>query len=217
MTPTYNPDVFNVRDIPQAMRIILTAEDSTTEARWQTETPHVCDMIAGAIDLKPGAFVLDYGCGIGRIAKELIARRGCHVIGVDISPTMRTLSVIYTESDRFAAITPEMLAAMSERGFRFDAAIAIWVLQHCPSPTHDIARLRAALAPAGRLFVLNMTNRSVPTREVGWLDDKLDIRAILTREFDLVDHGRLAPEKTTDQIMRGTFWASFAQRGNLRG
>jgi 2-polyprenyl-3-methyl-5-hydroxy-6-metoxy-1,4-benzoquinol methylase len=213
MMPTYNPDVFSVRDIPQAMRIILTPEDSTTEARWQIETPHVCDLIGRCIDLKPGAFVLDYGCGIGRIAKELIARHGCHIVGVDISPAMRALSVIYTESDRFAAVTPAMLVAMSERGLRFDAALSIWVLQHCPSPAHDIARLRAALAPTGRLFVLNGMNRSVPTREAGWLDDKLDIKAMLAGELDLVDQGHLAPDKTTNRIMQTTFWASFAQRG----
>ena len=213
MAPTYNPDVFNVRDIPQAMRIILTAEDSTTEARWQTETPHVCDLIARAIDLKPGSFVLDYGCGIGRIAKELIARHGCHVIGVDISPAMRVLSVVYVQSNLFASCTPRMLAAMSERCFRFDAAVSIWVLQHCPSPTYDIALLRGALAPGGRLFVLNNTTRAVPTVDAGWHDDKVDIKAMLTGEFDLMDQGRLAPDKTTNLIMQRTFWASFAQRG----
>ncbi len=212
MAPTYNPDVFNVRDIPQAMRIILTPEDSTTEARWQVETPHVCDLIAQTIDIKPNSFVLDYGCGIGRIAKELIRRHGCHVIGVDISPAMRVLSVVYTESDRFAACTPAMLAAMGERGFRFDAAVAIWVLQHCPSPAHDIARLRATLAPAGRLFVLNGESRSVPTHDAGWFDDRLEIKGILTGEFDLLAEGRLAPDKTTGKIMQSTFWAAFRQR-----
>jgi SAM-dependent methyltransferase len=213
MAPTYNPDVFNVRDIPQAMRIILTPEDSTTEARWQIETPHVCDLIAQAVDIKPDSFVLDYGCGIGRIAKELIARHGCHVIGVDISPPMRVMSVMYVASDRFAAVTPELLTALSERGFRFDAAAAIWVLQHCPSPAHDIARLRAALAPSGRLFVLNGENRSVPTRDAGWYDDRLDIKGMLAGEFDMLNQGRLAPDKTTDRIMQTTFWASLAQRG----
>ena len=212
MSVTFNPDVFNVRDIPEAMRIILTAEDSTTEARWRIETPHICDLIGRCIDIKPNSFVLDYGCGIGRIAKELIARYRCNVIGVDISPSMRVLSVIYVQSDQFASCTPAMLVAMSERGFRFDAAISIWVLQHCPSPVHDIVRLRAALAPTGRLFVANAIRRCVPTREHGWLDDGLDIKALMAKEFDAVEEGQLAPDKTTDFIMRSTYWRTLVPR-----
>lgn len=216
MTLTYNPLVFNVKDISQAMEIILTAEDTTTADRWRIETPHVCDLIARSIDIKPQSFVLDYGCGIGRIAKELIARHGCHVVGVDISPGMRALSVIYVESDRFSACTPAMLAAMSERGWSFDVAVSIWVLQHCPSPVHDIARLRAALAPAGQLFVLNATKRCVPTLEAGWVDDGLDVKALLLNEFDLKTEGRLAPDKTTDHIMQNTYWTSLARRSGGR-
>jgi hypothetical protein len=36
---------------------------------------------------------------------------------------------------------------------------------------------------------------------------------MLAGEFDLVDQGHLAPDKTTTRIMQTTFWASFAQRG----
>jgi hypothetical protein len=46
MLLTYRPDVFDVNDIAQAKRVILTAEEgSTTEERWQTETPYVADLI----------------------------------------------------------------------------------------------------------------------------------------------------------------------------
>src|SRR5689334_12801396 len=100
MALTYDQTAFHVRDIPEAMRLILTAEDTTTEERWRIETPHVVDLIGRAIDIKPSSVILDYGCGIGRIAKELIARYGCHVIGVDISPGMRVLSIIYVQSDQ---------------------------------------------------------------------------------------------------------------------
>jgi cyclopropane fatty-acyl-phospholipid synthase-like methyltransferase len=209
MQVTYNPAVFNVNNISEAMRIILTPEGSTTEERWQTETPHVCDLIAKSIEITPSSFVLDYGCGIGRIAKELIARHGCHVIGVDISASMRALSVIYVESDRFAACTPEMLAAMTERGFTFDVALSIWVLQHCLNPVHDISRLRSALGPAGQLFVLNNTHRCVPTLQAGWVDDSIDIKALLMDNFDLRQEGQLDPDKTTESLMPNTYWASF--------
>ncbi|HUI97616.1 MAG TPA: class I SAM-dependent methyltransferase [Xanthobacteraceae bacterium] len=210
MKVTYNPAVFNANDISHAMAIILTPEDSTTEERWQTETPYVCDLIAKSLKITPSSFVLDYGCGIGRIAKELIVRHGCRVIGVDISPNMRALSVMYVQSDRFAVCTPEMLTAMTERGFRFDVAISIWVLQHCLSPADDVARLRSALDPAGSLFVLNDKLRCVPTVEVGWVDDSIDVRAVLMQNFDLRQEGRLDPGRTTEDVTESSYWGAFS-------
>jgi SAM-dependent methyltransferase len=93
MALTYNPEIFSVPNLSQAKNIILTAESSTTEERWKTETPMLAALIAAHNKIGPDTVMLDYGCGIGRMAKELIARHGCRVIGVDISPSMRALSI----------------------------------------------------------------------------------------------------------------------------
>jgi SAM-dependent methyltransferase len=55
--------------------------------------------LTGSFALDRNSLVLDYGCGIGRIAKELIKQTGCHVIGVDISPSMLGLAYPYVHSD----------------------------------------------------------------------------------------------------------------------
>ena len=39
------------------------------------------------IDARPGARVLDVGCGRGRIANDLVARSGAHITGLNIDPT----------------------------------------------------------------------------------------------------------------------------------
>ena len=210
---TYNPAVFNVADIPSAMRIILTPEGVPTEQRWRVETPYVADLIGQRIEITPGTLLIDYGCGVGRMAKELIARHGCRVIGVDISPSMRAMAVTYVQSDRFFTCPPQMLDAMIGRGVTVDAAISIWVLQHCVFPDEDIERLRRALKPDGRLFILNNDDRAVPTVERGWVSDGLDIKAMLSREFELQGEGRPAFEQTSQSIAELTFWASFRKRG----
>ena len=46
--------------------------------------------------------VLDYGCGVGRLAKAMIEAKGCAVIGLDISARMRTLAQDYVASDRLS-------------------------------------------------------------------------------------------------------------------
>ncbi len=209
MRVTYNPAIFNVSDLAAAMGIILTPQDSTTAARWQNETPYVADLIGQSLAIDNNSVLLDYGCGIGRVAKELIARHGCRVIGVDISPQMRALAAVYLDSDRFFACPPAMFGHLLDRGLIVDSALAVWVLQHCFKPADDIARIRRALRADGRLFVLNNIHRAVPTLEKGWVDDRIDVRAQLCNEFALLQEGAPALERTTPMIANTTFWATF--------
>jgi hypothetical protein len=58
-TATYFPDVFDVNTPDEAMRIILTAEDSTTQHRWATGTPYLADLITSSINLSDRSLVLD--------------------------------------------------------------------------------------------------------------------------------------------------------------
>lgn len=212
MKLTYNPQIFAVGNMAEAMNVILTPEGMTTAERWQAETPYLADLIGRRIAITPDTVLIDYGCGIGRVAKELIARHGCRVIGVDISASMRALAPMYVGSDRFFTCAPEMIDTLIARGFWVDAAISVWVLQHCHKPDEDIARLRRAIKPGGDLFVLNNNQRVVPTREASWVTDELDIKAMLTADFDLLDKGRLPPDVLPEQKSIQTFWAAFRVR-----
>lgn len=212
MPPTYDPAIFNVTDLSKAMQIILTPEGSTTERRWQVETPYLAGLIAQSIEITPGMIVLDYGCGIGRMAKELIERYHCSVVGVDISPSMRALAVTYVKSDRFFACPPVMLDTLIERGVRFDAAISIWVLQHCLRPADDIRSLRRALKPDAGLFIVNNDNRAIPVTEGRWANDGINIKQMLSEEFTLQREGRLPADVTTESLSQLTFWAGFLNR-----
>ena len=189
MALTYNPSVYNASDLVQAKQIILTPEGSTTEARWLTETPYVAELINQTIPLTSDTVLLDYGCGIGRLAKELINRYRCIVIGVDANAKMLELSYQYVQSDRFCACSPTMLDALIEGGFRFDAAISIWVLQHCLKPAIDIERIQRSLKIGAGLFVLNNIYRAVPTVERSWTNDGIDIKTILASAFTPTQRG----------------------------
>ena len=98
--PVYQPKVFEVNNLESAMGIILTPERGTTTGeRWEYETPYLVDEIGRALQLDGNSCVLDYGCGVGRIAKGLIERYNCFVLGVDISTSMRQLAPEYVKSD----------------------------------------------------------------------------------------------------------------------
>jgi ubiquinone/menaquinone biosynthesis C-methylase UbiE len=212
MSATYNPAVFDVDSIQRAMEIILTPEGQSTEDRWRTETPYLADLMRGRVPLTPESLVLDYGCGIGRMSQELIRRFGCRVVGLDISPSMRALAPMYVQSERFMACSPEMLDTLGARGVTVDAALSVWVLQHCLDPKSDIARIQRVLKPRGACFVVNNLGRAVPTVEDGWANDGVDIQPLLADAFEIQEEGRLAPEVTGQLIAGATFWAHYRRR-----
>ncbi|MDP1750724.1 MAG: class I SAM-dependent methyltransferase [Reyranella sp.] len=206
---TYNPAIFDVGNFEEARRIILTGEGSTPDERWKSETPYLADAIQGALEITADTVLIDYGCGIGRVAKELIQRCGCRVIGVDISNNMRILALNYVQSSRFLACSPEMLDMLVARNFVADAAISVWVLQHCLKPAEDIARLHRSLVPGGGLFVLNNIHRAVPTKEQFWVNDGLDIKSLLRDRFSMVMEGKPSEDQTPPDLRDIIFWAKF--------
>jgi SAM-dependent methyltransferase len=219
MTRAYDPSIFHVVSMEQAARIVLTPENATTEERWTKETPFLADLIRDRLGITGRSTLLDYGCGVGRLARQLIQYTGCRVIGADISETMRGLASRYVTSPKFTAVAPNSLDGRAEIA---DAAIAIWVLQHCERPKDDIARIHRALKLNGRLFIANNKNRAVPMRDVqlftatpmvvrNWVDDGEDVRALLQEYLVLVEEGEF-PAGFPGIIPGQRYWAVFQKR-----
>jgi cyclopropane fatty-acyl-phospholipid synthase-like methyltransferase len=211
MALTHNPSVFAVRDLEEAKRIILTPQaEQSTEERWARETPYLTDLIAEHLNPSPGQVLIDYGCGVGRLSGALIERHACRVLGVDISPEMRALAARHLPSPFFAATSRSMLEGLCQSGFQADAAIVVWVLQHVGEPADDIGLLRRAIRPGGKLLVVNMRRRAVPTVEAPWVDDGRDVRTTLRLAFQEVATGDLDPEKVGAVTAEHSFWAVYS-------
>lgn len=220
MTLRYFPTVFDASDLPSAKAIILTNEGSgaDTKTRWELETPYVMELINSQLALKDRMHVLDYGCGVGRLAKSIIKDFGCNVIGVDVSPKMRSLAADYVQDERFLAVSPAQLDTLIGAGLRVDRAISIWVLQHCFAPAEDIARMAHSLTPGGRGFVLNMNKRAVPAVQDAvvqgnpvfrWVHDGIDVAALLRNAFQIDAEGKPDPSRTPNMTDAGAFWMGF--------
>ena len=180
MVARYSPSVFNVTNIAAAKAIILTPEDSTTEHRWAVETPYLGSLIQSNLDLNERHVVMDFGCGIGRLSKEMIGRSGCSVVGVDTSLTMRALAPTYVQSDRFMACATAMLGAVNG----VHHAVAVWTLQHVPEITGAITLIHQHLRSFGKVFVVNQHTRCLPMSDGPWLDDRKDVRELLCARFE---------------------------------
>ena len=193
----YTPSVFDVQNIEHAKGAIVgpVSEDpqDQTEVRWEKETPWLAGDICANLALTENSIVVDYGCGIGRVAKEIIARVGCRIVGVDISASMRNLGHEYVQSERFVSLSPLEFKMLVMRGDRCTAAYACWSLQHMASPMEAIDILKLALSKDGLLYVLNERNRYVPTTQ-GWVNDQISIEKMLKSRFSLIRESKLAPE-----------------------
>ena len=91
-THRHRPEIFEVGSIEQARSIILTPDGASTDQRWAAETPWLVEHFGRQLSPRPDTVLLDYGCGIGRLARPLIERFGCAVLGVDASHSMRLLA-----------------------------------------------------------------------------------------------------------------------------
>lgn len=209
----YSPKMFDVDNIAQAKQIILTPEGSTTKERWEKETPWLVDKIIELTPLSAESTVLDYGCGIGRLAKELIIRTGCRVVGVDISPSMRALANVHVASPRFMVMPPDMIDLAPP----CDLALAIWVLQHVADLPHDLRLIHQAMKPSAPLFVLNNLHRAIPTNERTWANDGVDTVATIEAVFEpTLAGGQLSDEVAPPAVVANTFWRVYTARQALQ-
>jgi 2-polyprenyl-6-hydroxyphenyl methylase/3-demethylubiquinone-9 3-methyltransferase len=117
----------------------------------------------GAPDALAGLQLLDVGCGAG-LASETMARREASVTGLDAAgealqaarahAAAQGLSITYRQG------TPEALA--EEAPGRFDAVLALEVIEHVADRTGFVRQLAALARPGGVVFLstLNRTPRS---------------------------------------------------------
>jgi len=209
----YAPEVFDVHNEDEAKKIILTSGAEDTNERWKKETPYVAQDIGKFIEPKEHTLILDYGCGLGRIAKELISNYNCYVLGVDISTSMRQLSPGYVNHPNFSVCSKESFIIMLQRGFKVDAAYSLWVLQHCPNVQQDIQLIYNALNFKGQFYLLNCKHRALPTNK-GWTDDGEDILTTISEYFELHKEYKLPAKVVSKDLRSNSFVGHFTRKSN---
>jgi len=209
-TLQYNPKIFDTKTIEEAKKIILTPTfGMEIEERWEKETLFLKEEIASFFkDLDTNSVVVDYGCGIGRISKEIIEKIGCKVIGVDISESMRTMAKEYVKSPNFEAISPTLFREKVLDGLRCDGILAIWALQFALEPLSDVAFLKTALKQNGLLYVVNNKISTVPTNN-GFTNNGVNILALLQFHFENKELGTFPQEFFPLQFQNETFIAKL--------
>lgn len=137
--------------------------------------------------------VLDIGCGLGGTSR-LLARTGARVTAIDPCPDSIAFARQHDPTQRpvrFEACAFEQFDVASRR---FEAAIAIEVLQHFPTLDTFLTRCAALVAPGGRLVVhdlaaaVDLDWRRAPFHRRGRLQQQARAAGFeLLEQLDLTD------------------------------
>lgn len=176
-----------------------------------------------ATALRPlaGLRLLDAGCGGGLLAEPL-CRLGASVVAIDAA--CRTVEAARHHADEsglaidYRCATAEAMAASGER---FDAVLALEVVEHVADLDAFAAACAALLAPGGTLFVATL-NRTLAAyalaivaaeRILGWLPAGTHDWSRFVRPAEMVHLLRRHGLAVTD--MRGVSYNPLSRRWNL--
>lgn len=193
---------------------------------------------ADALRLRPGAALLDAGCGTGQWATAFAAL-GCRVTGVDLAPEMIDRARRHAaERDVAVAWRVADLTRLPDPDAAFDAVHARAALQFVPDPAATLREFRRVLRPGGRLYASVpgalspiyqnswrrflepvATNHLTPWElealltELGWtvLDGWGSYGAILGGEANPFSAERVAPLDRRLQQAAATLWSIVAE------
>ncbi|MEC7120022.1 MAG: bifunctional 2-polyprenyl-6-hydroxyphenol methylase/3-demethylubiquinol 3-O-methyltransferase UbiG [Pseudomonadota bacterium] len=98
--------------------------------------------------------ILDVGCG-GGILAESMARRGAHVLGIDMGEAPLAVARLHAEqhnvqSIEYRKVPVEQLAA--ERPASFDVVTCMEMLEHVPDPASIVQACMTLVKPGGLVF-----------------------------------------------------------------
>jgi 2-polyprenyl-3-methyl-5-hydroxy-6-metoxy-1,4-benzoquinol methylase len=143
---------FDHRDFDRAKESILWHGD------WAGQTAHVVRVMTELGLARSGLRVLDFGCGVGRVAAALLAWPGVQIRAVDSSAWMLRHAARYLNA---LGGTPEVELSsdyalwLEDPREAFDLVILVEVVQHIPEPElcDILPRLAPMLTPGGRVFI----------------------------------------------------------------
>lgn len=179
----YISQAFDAHSLDQAKNVVLSYEQDIPD-KFENETNLLVDSIENF--LNKNISILDFGCGMGRVSKEILKRCECDIVGTDISPSMRSFAKDYVDNDKFKVYKDYNLENS------IDICLCIFVLQHVENLEKEIENIHNVLKYDGYLILLNEFERYVPVdidekNYIVWMNDGLDVFEKVSEKFKRID------------------------------
>jgi demethylmenaquinone methyltransferase/2-methoxy-6-polyprenyl-1,4-benzoquinol methylase len=114
--------------------------------------------MVATVKAKAGERVLDVATGTGLVARQLVRRYGCQVVGLDQSPQMLARAQARVDSDTQLARSVSLRQGEAEQlpfpDAEFDHLTFTYLLRYVEDPGATMAELARVVKPAGRIASL---------------------------------------------------------------
>jgi demethylmenaquinone methyltransferase/2-methoxy-6-polyprenyl-1,4-benzoquinol methylase len=119
--------------------------------------------LVAQVDAGPGDTVLDVATGTGLVARELVHRKGCAVVGLDQSPEM-----LATARERTRGLDVTLVEGRAEElpfpDAEFDALTFTYLLRYVDDPAATLGELVRVVRPGGTIAMLEFALPRGPWR-----------------------------------------------------
>lgn len=144
--------------LPRHYDAVAAALSFGQDPRWRRT-------MVQAVRAAPGERVLDVATGTGLVARALVRRYGCEVVGLDQSPQMLARARARVVADPELARHVTLVQGEAERlpfaDGEFDHLTFTYLLRYVEDPGATLAELARVVRPGGRIASLEF---AVPTR-----------------------------------------------------
>lgn len=177
------------------------------------------DAIAAAIGTQPYRHLLDLGSGTGRML-QLLAPDAARAVGVDASHAMLSVARANLESAGLRRVElrqGDIYAPPVERG-GFDLVVIHQVLHFLDDPARAIREACAALAPGGRLLIVDFAPHALEFlreahahRRLGFSREQI-AEWLAAAGVDLVETCDLSPPRSASDALTVSVWLGCDRR-----
>lgn len=143
-------------------------ETMTLEQAQQAKCAH----IAAKLDLKPGARVLDIGCGWGSLAMHLAEKHGAHVTGITLSEEQCKVARERAKARGLADRVEFRLEDYRATRGPFDAIVSVGMFEHVGRPQYPVffERARELLDDHGTMLLHSIGRSTPPGGSNPWIN-----------------------------------------------
>lgn len=141
--------------------------EQTLEAAQQAK----CELIARKLNLRPGARVLDIGCGFGSLAMYLAERHQARVTGVTLSEAQLALGRERLASRDLHGRVELRLQDYRHTQGQFDAVVSVGMFEHVGRPQYAefFRMVRQRLVPGGTSLIHTIGRSGPPGVTNPWI------------------------------------------------